>query len=509
MNNLPSLIPHLISSPALFVHGESMGSSYILMNGLVVQAVRDQAQLVFIDTKGHWERFRNAPGTVEYFHDVYSADRMIGYVEKLIDARLSRMASGGVRECTDPHTYVFINELAVLMQFTVRNSSAQLKRILLYARQTNIHVVAFSLLTDIQLDIQSYFADFVFIGGANEGMVGRFAKAFEMAPLAYKQCLANIGQGYEIFDMADGSSEYELFWAEKADDDETEPKTEGADKSEPSQENDIACPRCEGKNIQSFESKDSSGSICQWCTCQKCGWRWRPGIDQYQSEEAAKRKTFIYRILFLFDLIAFLISGWVLDHVDFEDPSFFLMFAFLIAGAGFILFYFAFCRKTPPSYHPADDREIYSASGNYARYRPQQTRSRRYRTVDGELSRIDAMKGTDFEEYFARLLRRRGYIDVTVTKGSGDFGVDVIAHLNGERVLFQCKRYSQPVGVKAVQEIYAGIPHYHGQSAVVVTSNHFTDAAFTLAEETGVCLWDRGTLKQLIAEDIERENRSY
>ncbi len=45
---------------------------------------------------------------------------------------------------------------------------------------------------------------------------------------------------------------------------------------------------------------------------------------------------------------------------------------------------------------------------------------------------------------------------VEVTRGSGDYGVDVLAEKEGVTYAVQCKRYDGPVGVKAVQEAYAG-----------------------------------------------------
>ena len=44
-----------------------------------------------------------------------------------------------------------------------------------------------------------------------------------------------------------------------------------------------------------------------------------------------------------------------------------------------------------------------------------------------EASEIDTMNGHDFDYFCADLLKKRGFIDVTVTKGSGDYGIDVLA----------------------------------------------------------------------------------
>lgn len=125
--------------------------------------------------------------------------------------------------------------------------------------------------------------------------------------------------------------------------------------------------------------------------------------------------------------------------------------------------------------------------------------------LDEELKKIDAMDGTDFEHYTARLLKRLGYNQVFVTQASGDYGADVIAELNGVKYAFQCKRYGKNVGLKPIQEIYTAKQHYHCEKAVVVTNMRFSQNARNLAAETQVELWDREILSSKIANVIEIE----
>ena len=40
---------------------------------------------------------------------------------------------------------------------------------------------------------------------------------------------------------------------------------------------------------------------------------------------------------------------------------------------------------------------------------------------------MDLMEGHEFEFFCADLLRKKGFIEVEVTKGSGDYGVDILA----------------------------------------------------------------------------------
>ena len=115
------------------------------------------------------------------------------------------------------------------------------------------------------------------------------------------------------------------------------------------------------------------------------------------------------------------------------------------------------------------------------------------------LTDVDVMSGVEFEQYVAKALKKNGYTNVSLTKASGDYGVDVLATLNGKKYAFQCKCYSGNIGVKAVQEIYSGAKMYHAEIPVVITNSWFTPNAVTLARELTVQLWDRNKLRQLIA----------
>lgn len=100
------------------------------------------------------------------------------------------------------------------------------------------------------------------------------------------------------------------------------------------------------------------------------------------------------------------------------------------------------------------------------------------------------MTGQEYEERCARRLRRCGFSRVTLTKGSGDQGVDILARRKGERYAIQCKYYARPVGNRAVQEAFAGAKYYGCDRAVVLTNSTFTAAAEELADSTGVLLWE-------------------
>ena len=102
------------------------------------------------------------------------------------------------------------------------------------------------------------------------------------------------------------------------------------------------------------------------------------------------------------------------------------------------------------------------------------------RRPQGGMAAIDAMTGTDFEDYVATRLQRAGW-DVTFTPATGDYGVDLIARRDDRSVAVQCKRLGKPVGVAAVQQVVAGARHHDCAKSIVISNQEFTDAAKKLA----------------------------
>lgn len=125
----------------------------------------------------------------------------------------------------------------------------------------------------------------------------------------------------------------------------------------------------------------------------------------------------------------------------------------------------------------------------------------RYSKRKRRFSSLDEMEGHDFEYFCAELLERRGFIEVEVTKGSGDYGIDILAEKEGVTYAIQCKCYSSPVGVKAVQEAYAGRDYYDRMVGAVLTNQYFTTPAVEAAKRLKILLWDRGYLERMMEEE--------
>src|SRR5216684_4445318 len=122
---------------------------------------------------------------------------------------------------------------------------------------------------------------------------------------------------------------------------------------------------------------------------------------------------------------------------------------------------------------------------------PRWKQLQRFRAL--ELDDVDAMPGHEFEHYVGGLLGQQGF-NITVTKGSGDLGVDVIARKNGAAYAVQCKRSGDNISRRAVSDAVAGKQYYKCRHAMVVTNRYFRTGAQELAKSTDCILVDRNEL---------------
>lgn len=119
------------------------------------------------------------------------------------------------------------------------------------------------------------------------------------------------------------------------------------------------------------------------------------------------------------------------------------------------------------------------------------------------IENIDELSGLEFENWCANLLKNNGFENVEVTKSSGDQGVDILAQKNDIKYAIQCKCYSTDLGNSPVQEVHAGKSMYGCHVAVVMTNRHFTSGAKELAKATGVLLWDREKLLEMMSNTVK------
>lgn len=128
----------------------------------------------------------------------------------------------------------------------------------------------------------------------------------------------------------------------------------------------------------------------------------------------------------------------------------------------------------------------------------------RGKVIKSGINEIDKMSGKDFEFYLKYLFDRLGYkatrVGTSASDRRGDFGGDVIIEKDGIRTAIQAKCYNnRPVGIDAVREVMGAMQYYKCSKAMVVTNSNFTNDAITMAQVSGVELWNRNKLIDTIA----------
>ena len=84
------------------------------------------------------------------------------------------------------------------------------------------------------------------------------------------------------------------------------------------------------------------------------------------------------------------------------------------------------------------------------------------------------LNGWQFEQEVARVFRLCGY-KATVTKGSGDGGVDIILKKNGYCAIVQCKHYQYPVPPEPVRALWGCKDDFGADEVILVASSGITE----------------------------------
>ena len=103
---------------------------------------------------------------------------------------------------------------------------------------------------------------------------------------------------------------------------------------------------------------------------------------------------------------------------------------------------------------------------------------------------IDEMDGYDFEDLVSRIMKKKGYKNVKVTKKSGDEGKDIIMERSeGGIVVVECKKYKGSVGRPIIQKLQGAMEHERKRnpgknlSGIVVASGSFSNQAIEYSKE--------------------------
>jgi len=124
----------------------------------------------------------------------------------------------------------------------------------------------------------------------------------------------------------------------------------------------------------------------------------------------------------------------------------------------------------------------------------------KYKSENGvhKINEIQFMDGMEFEQFCGNLFILLGY-KIDYTPPTNDYGVDILARKENEVIAIKTKRYSNAVGIQAIQAVSAGISHYQATKGMVITSAlDFTPQAKKLADSCNIILWTLKDLQEIV-----------
>ncbi|MFF3733704.1 restriction endonuclease [Streptomyces sp. NPDC002476] len=119
------------------------------------------------------------------------------------------------------------------------------------------------------------------------------------------------------------------------------------------------------------------------------------------------------------------------------------------------------------------------------------------------LAEVDAMTGTEFEDFVVELCRRDGCTGVRRVGGSHDNGADVLGCLpDGRSMVVQCKRYTpkSKIPSREMRDLLGAKVHFKVDVAIFAATTYFSGPAEKFATENGILavhrdhlgLWNNG-----------------
>ena len=140
----------------------------------------------------------------------------------------------------------------------------------------------------------------------------------------------------------------------------------------------------------------------------------------------------------------------------------------------------------------------------------------RIRAIERERQRLereyqhgytDDMTGYEYERYCTGLFINFNW-DAKTTKLSGDSGGDIIATKNGIKIVAQCKKWTNKVNFRAVEEVWAAKGIYKTHYAIVITNSNYTKQAIRDAKKLGVVLLRHPELEDWLQKLIPEKQES-
>jgi restriction system protein len=124
---------------------------------------------------------------------------------------------------------------------------------------------------------------------------------------------------------------------------------------------------------------------------------------------------------------------------------------------------------------------------------------------------IAAIPWEDFEHLVRELFEKEFSVsggEVKITRASRDHGVDAIAFdpdpIRGGKIVIQAKRYTNPVGVSAVRDLYGTIINEGASRGILVTTSVYGPDSYEFAKGKPIALLNGGNLLHLLAKHGQR-----
>ena len=106
-----------------------------------------------------------------------------------------------------------------------------------------------------------------------------------------------------------------------------------------------------------------------------------------------------------------------------------------------------------------------------------------YKTETGE-AYWQSLRGENLEKATALLFKRFDWIN-SLTKTSGDGGIDLVIEKLNRKIFIQCKGHQKPIGVGAIRDA-AGVKYQKNVEFIVIGPSDFTKGAKDFAKSVGI-----------------------
>lgn len=117
----------------------------------------------------------------------------------------------------------------------------------------------------------------------------------------------------------------------------------------------------------------------------------------------------------------------------------------------------------------------------------------------GTIVDVDLMNDEEFESFIISLFFKMGY-KAASTGMAGEYGVNLIASKNGNSIGIQAKCNRSNVSEAEIQLLLNGLDQYQLGQGLAITNMYYTAGAVSLAETSGIVLWNRDVLRNKIYE---------